>query len=768
MEKLKEIAGFLILAIRELIQRLSGALNGAGKKDQSSSSGKRKRKRRQKYTTAFYFQAMLIYLEVMFHLLAFHKPSIYMILPILFAIPGGMFLGMLCSLFNKRINTLLTKIITVILCILFIAELIYYNVFDTFFNLFGVLGVAGQALDFTSVIFKTILQCILAVVLLLLPAFFILRFGRKYVSRRRYPLKRQAMTLVLVLVMHIICLLVVIIGPHSMYSKYDVYFHNVSVDKTIEQFGVFTSNRLWLKYFIFGAPKATLTAADPDADAKKDAEKDKSDDFDTSPNVLDIDFDKILAGTSNKEVESLVEYFKSASGTNKNKYTGMFEGYNVIWITAEGLDKYLLSAEPDMFPTLNKMMNEGFVFNHYYSPLWYGSTSGGEFANLTGLVPNNGSYVSMEKSGEIGLDMYFTIGRALGTRQGFAANGYHNNDYKYYSRNTSFPNMGYNWHGTGQGYEPEKSEATGRDLWPQSDIQLIDQSFDDFKDEENGFLTYYMSVSGHLLYTFEGNAMARKNRDKVENLDYSEGVQAYISCNLELEYAMEDLLQKLEESGLSDNTLIVLAPDHIPYDNKEIIDELAGSTQSDPIDWTANCLAIYSPGMEEPIPVDKYCSSIDILPTVLNLLGLDYDSRMMCGSDILSDSPQFIFFPGLSFISDKCIYNAETEEVKLLTDEQVDDTYIKQMKSKGYNFYTISDMIFDTDFYALIDKDSDKYIKGCNNTEEKKVTPKKKGKTKKTSNGESADNGENTDSDNNTDSADNADSNTAGADNSDQ
>ena len=53
-------------------------------------------------------------------------------------------------------------------------------------------------------------------------------------------------------------------------------------------------------------------------------------------------------------------------------------------------------------PMLYKLKNEGFVFNHYYTPGWYGSTSDGEYANLTGLLPTDG-IVSMREAGENGL-----------------------------------------------------------------------------------------------------------------------------------------------------------------------------------------------------------------------------------------------------------------------------------------------------------------------------------------------------------------------------
>ena len=300
--------------------------------------------------------------------------------------------------------------------------------------------------------------------------------------------------------------------------------------------------------------------------------------------------------------------------------------------------------------------------------------------------------------------MLFTAGRQS-KRLGYNVNGWHNNSATYYGRNLSFPNMGYEWHGTDSGYDPEVRESSGKELWPQSDIRLIDQSFDTFASNEP-FMTYYITVSGHVEYNFSGNAMAMRNQDKVANLTYSDAAKAYIACNLELEYAMQDLLQRLQNAGIADRTLIVLAPDHVPYsymsDETNIVNEIKG-TDLDEIESYRNTLIIYSPSMTQPVEVDKYCCSIDILPTVSNLMGWDYDSRMMVGQDILSDAEQFIMFPGLSFITDKCIYNKKQDKVTSLTGEDISEDYISQMSKKAYNWYTISDLLYSTDFYKYVE-----------------------------------------------------------------
>jgi phosphoglycerol transferase MdoB-like AlkP superfamily enzyme len=421
---------------------------------------------------------------------------------------------------------------------------------------------------------------------------------------------------------------------------------------------------------------------------------------DTSPNVLEIDFNEFINETDDENINSISSYISDLTPTNKNKYTGMFEGYNVIFIVAEGFDGYVV--DKDRTPTLYNMIHNGFYFENYYTPLWYGSTLGGEYADLTGLMPKNGEYMSMQKAGSNGNDMYFTLSTQL-KKLGYAVNGYHANDYTYYDRQISHPNLGLNWVGVGNGYVPEYSES-GKQLWPQSDLRLVENTFDLYADEDTPFYTYYLTVSGHVMYNFTGNAMAARHEDLVEDLDYTETTKAYIACQYELELALTELNERLDESGLADNTLIVLTADHIPYDNTEVIDELAGTTLDETFDRYKNSLIIWSASMEESITVTKPCSSLDVLPTVSNLLGLSYDSRMLVGQDILSDSEGLVIFNDRSFLTEKCRYNSSTGEVTYENGNTVSDTYVNNLITQVSNKFSMAQSICDYDYYKYVDE----------------------------------------------------------------
>ena len=668
------------------------------------------------FTPEFYFAVLLSYQELLFHLFRFGFKAENLSFKILFAVFYGIVTGALVSVFPKLASIILTFVFTAFFTIYFLTQIVFSGVFGTYLSLSGSIGVANQALDFTDVIFKELKEEWYILALMLLPLILLSFFLRKTINFERHKIYMYAASVGAAVLTFVVIMIGMQAGRKKVYSTFEVYRDYTSVDMSVEKLGVIESFYLDTKVGIkekFGIKNDKVSFV---AEAEEEitteeitTEQIKKEDtpeevvIDRSPNILDIDFDALMESAPNENIRAMHEYISQVKPTNKNEYTGMFEGYNLIFVVAEGF--YGLSIDQTRTPMLYKMKYGGFCFDNYYSPLWYGSTLGGEYANLTGLMPRNGGYLAMSKSGFNKNDMMFTLSREL-LDKGYKVTGYHNNDYTYYDRNVSHPNLGYDWIGVGNGFEPEYGPG-GNMLWPQSDEYMIEKTFDEYADDEP-FHTYYLTVSGHVMYNFSGNAMSKKHMEMVEDLDYSETTKAYIACQYELEIAMEKLVDKLEEKGIADNTLIVLAADHVPYDNKDVCDELAGHTLDSTFEWFENTLIIWSPSMEKPVYVEKCCSSLDILPTVLNLMGLPYDSRMLAGQDALSDSEGLVMFNDRSFITDRISYNANTGEVKSLDGKPVDEDYVEAKVAQVRNKFNMAEKICDYDYYRYIDE----YLKG--------------------------------------------------------
>jgi len=217
-----------------------------------------------------------------------------------------------------------------------------------------------------------------------------------------------------------------------------------------------------------------------------------------------------------------------------------------------------------------------------------------------------------------------------------------------------------------------------------------------------------MTVSGHLNYTFTGNTMSYKNRSLVENLPYSSNVKAYIAANIELDRALENLLKYLEEAGKLDDTVIVISPDHYPYGLRvNEINEVSKINRDDKFDLYKTSLIIYNSEITEPIIIDKYVSSIDVLPTVYNLFGLEFDSRLLMGRDVFSEEDGLVILSDRSWITDKGKYNSISAEFTPFV-ENISEDYVSKINTIVYQKFTMSSLLLSTkngsyiDYYARL------------------------------------------------------------------
>lgn len=421
------------------------------------------------------------------------------------------------------------------------------------------------------------------------------------------------------------------------------------------------------------------------------------------PNTLNVDFTKLYEVATDKSVNKLVSYMEARTPTTQNEYTGMFEGYNLIYLTAEGFSTYAMTEE--LTPTLYKLATTGFVANNYYVPLWQTSTSDGEYVNLTGQIPYK--QFSMTKTSEneqpYSLPAYFAA-------EGVKSYAYHNNSLSYYDRHLSHPNLGYDFKAVKLGELSKEAwgsqifEMEGAKQWPSSDLNMMVATLPEYINDER-FHAYYMTISGHMNYNFIGNCMSSKNKEAVAELPYDEEGRAYIACNIELDKALEYLIAELDKAGKLENTVIALSADHYPYAmNVDSYEALAGKELENTLDLYRNTLILWNSQMKEPVYIDKVCGAMDLLPTLYNLFGFEYDSRLFAGTDMLSDSEGLVVFSNRSFITDKMSYNKATGEVISFTQEDVDAEYVETMKQVVKQLCDYSAGILTQDFFRYVNQ----------------------------------------------------------------
>ena len=671
------------------------------------------------WTLGLYLPLLLVYLEVVLHL-ATGNAMTYFPIYLLFSLSAGSLLALLPILLPQRAGRILTVLLSFLLTLLFAAELIAKHTLQAYYPLSTLETAAGNRLsDYAGVILPAIAAALPLLLLFFLPTLLLWPLFRWGLAQGQPPRRSAALFAAGAVAFHLLGLAVVHAPWPGDLTPAKLYRSDTNFDDQVEQLGLVTMLRLDVKHILFPA-KAGLDSdfdgldgldSSGDGSGGDTSAVEEQPVIDTSPNVMDVDLESLAANAPNEDVSWLANYFSSASPTRKNEYTGMFKGYNVIQLVIEGFSGYAI--DPELTPTLYKLANEGFVFNNYYTALHYTSTSNGECQTLLGLYPKNGNPITMKRTGVLGTNAYFSLAQQLG-REGYQVLGYHGN-YDMYGRQTSHTNLGYTWKQFGTGLDVDTT-SSGEIAWPARDTQVIENSVDDYINSTEPFHVYYLTISGHMPYS--NNRIVQPYLDQVRALPYSQTTQNYMATVMEVDRALELLLQKLEEAGKLDKTLIIATGDHIPYSNAGVLEELSGRTFGSSKDLEAlnesaidfdvykNTLILWSASMEEPVQVDKPCCQVDILPTVSNLLGLEYDSRMLSGRDILSDSEGLVIFTSRSWRSDRGFYNRYTqtftpaEGVTMTQEEQ--DQYVSTMKKLVEYKLACTPMIVENDFYNLL------------------------------------------------------------------
>ena len=195
--------------------------------------------------------------------------------------------------------------------------------------------------------------------------------------------------------------------------------------------------------------------------------------------------------------------------------------------------------------------------------------------------------------------------------------------------------------------------------------------------------------------------MATKHKNEVKDLNLSQQAKGYVATQIELDKALERLLDELEKAGKLDNTVIVLLADHYPYDlTLDSVNSLSDFTRDETIGVNHNALILWNSKLEDT-KITKPCMSSDVIPTVYNLFGIDYDSRVFTGKDILSDSFGIAIMRDRSWITDKGKYYASKGKFE---GEEVDDEYLRNINNLVNNRLNISKLIISTDYYNYLFK----------------------------------------------------------------
>ncbi|MBO4346786.1 MAG: LTA synthase family protein [Lachnospiraceae bacterium] len=731
----------------------------------------KKNKIRSALPAVIFYPLAILYFELMLKGMDEYNTffDISLLTTILFSLAVGFLLALIFSLIRPVVlSRILSGLTLIALWLVFCVEYDCNMFYKMYYGFIYAAAATGNVMnDFSDVVWAVAAEYWLEELIFFVPVIDFLILFPWILHKRKISVKLLPTLLVPFMIFQLAASIIGRFGPDS-----NIYTTDFTVFNAVPRFGLLSTFRLEFTYMLFSTPEAditdesyTLWVADdqpdngntlPDgseSDGLINADNSSSSDVNSSDSSgsnnlssdaaghnndellgtdtkigevspkpveyeynMTVDFAELIENESNGTVKKMHEYFGSLEPTKQNEYTGYFEGKNLIFITAEAFCPYAVDEE--FTPTLYKLANNGFVFENYYQPSWSLSTTGGEFANLTGIIPE---WIDAGNSFTVSADKYMPYSPAgLFSREGYVCKAYHNNTFDFYDRDKTHPNLGYDYKGVGNGLKLEHR------TWPYSDLEMmeatVDEMIDNYKADNVPFHTYYMTVSGHCNYNWGGNAMSSKHKEAAKEAfpEASQSVQAYMACNKELDLAMEYLLKRLEEAGIADDTVIVLGADHYPYamsegNEEDYYIELSGIEDTPKsISRYQNTLIMYCSSMKEPVYVDTPCSSIDIVPTIANLFGIEYDSRLYSGRDIfatnythgeVSSTIPLVIIPignRYSFITDAGSYDAVTKEFTANTEIEDEKQYINDVQNIISSKWKYAKLMITNNYYSKV------------------------------------------------------------------
>ena len=396
-----------------------------------------------------------------------------------------------------------------------------------------------------------------------------------------------------------------------------------------------------------------------------------------------------------QETSQIDAYFDARPEAGTNEMTGILEGKNVVLVLMESMDDWMIT--PEDTPTLYRLMSEGINFTNMYTPGYGGTrTLNSEFCMNTGIyMPTTGNYlfdyVTNDWNQSIAAQM---------TDNGYTAEVFHYNDPNFYSRGVFEPALGYNNYNCYEDYTDDKDALFDDELL--FDIPALNDLF--FRDGQT--FNTIITRSAHLSYKYNEvlSHYALKQYPEYRGKYGSEEEDcARLKAKL-VDDMFARLLDELEAHGTLENTVIIGVTDHYTYGYYNMDELYAHSGVEDTLLLEKTPFFVWSPNGPD-MEVTKTLNTADILPTVLNLMGIDSPYRYLGQDAFDSNYIGYALFPDGSWIcQDIACQIVEREPVILRNPENkpITEDDFEAMFKISQDFIRISNLLLTSNYYKEI------------------------------------------------------------------
>lgn len=407
---------------------------------------------------------------------------------------------------------------------------------------------------------------------------------------------------------------------------------------------------------------------------------------------------QLLRSSSQDDINMIDSYLNTKEmNRTENSYTGLFEGKNLIYILAESLDE--LAIDPEITPNLYRLKTEGLYFNNYYSPVYNASTADSEFVLNTSLFPSIDYGVAAYNYGN---NTYpYTIANAF-QKENYFTNSFHSFHSFFYNRENMHTSLGYSTF-----YDIEKLNLNyDTEGWQEGvdwidDINLM-RNMLNVSSQKDPFFSFVITVSGHLPYN-AGRRGLMEYFNQLKEYEYLEPYTFYLSAQKKLDDSIGLLFEELEAKGILDDTVIVIASDHYPYGMDTESLKTYGFESGYDFEKYRVPLLIWSNDIEAQ-EVNTMISSLDLVPTLLNLFGLD-QNKVYFGSDVFDENhKEIVVLKDRSWATPSIYYDSKSNTVikmdESLSQEMVDEQ-VKLNNAYVYDLFNVGQKILTTDYFRV-------------------------------------------------------------------
>ena len=445
-----------------------------------------------------------------------------------------------------------------------------------------------------------------------------------------------------------------------------------------------------------------------------------------------------MFGLDDALIETQTYYKNNTSYKESNKYTGLLEGYNIIFVHMESIQSFLLDLSfngEDVLPTVKSLINEGMYFSNFYPQISIGTSSDTEFTLLSSLLPTNTGIVFTNFSNR----NYVTLPKML-NEKGYYTFSMHGNEFTMWDRNKAHPSLGYQGFYYKDKYTFNEEESINLGI---SDDVFFKQSIDyleQIERENTNYMGTVITLSNHSPFIYldkykpfdlsKTYRVYNKETNRYENkkIDYLTGstVGNYIISSHSADLALGEFVNDIKESNYFNNTIFVFYGDHDPrltidqynyyYNYDPITKDLLDKNDPNYYDYNdakhilnkKTPLIIWSKNEQIRNLLQGEITSpmgmIDVFPTLGNMLGIK--NKYALGHDIFNiKDKNIVVFPNGSYITGDYLYDCSNDNIYTLKNGiRIKEKDIQKGKDYSDKIISISNNIIRHDLIEIIEK----------------------------------------------------------------